>query len=67
MTLARADRLEGRAKGVAGSCLDLDDEQRAAAPAYKVELAAACAKTRADDLKAARPQEIGRSFLAGPT
>ena len=62
--LARADAFEGRAERVAGTRLDLDDDQVAAAPADEVELTTAGEEPRADDLVAARPQKCGRGTLA---
>ena len=63
-TLARADAFERRAESVAGTRLDLDDHQVAAAPADEVELTSAGEEPRADDLVAARPQKGGRGAFA---
>jgi hypothetical protein len=61
-SLARSDRFE-RAPERPG--LDLDDDQLPAAAAHQVELAAPGEKSRADDLVAARPEEVGRRLFAG--
>ena len=65
--LARADAFKRRAETVAAPRLHLDDHERAATPADEVELAATGQEARADDLVAARPQEVGGRALAGST
>src|SRR2546428_13710308 len=65
--LARTDRLERRAERVAAPSLHLDDDEIPTAPADQVQLATPGEKARADDLIAARPQEVGRGLLAGST
>ena len=65
--LAGADRLERRAESVAAPRLHLDHDEVPAPPAHQVQLAPPGEKSHADDLVAARPQEVGGRLLARST
>jgi hypothetical protein len=67
VALARADRLERGAKSIGRARLDLDHAECATAHTDEVELAAPGAKSRADDLEAARSQKLRSRALTRPS